>query len=178
MKNFISVFLILIVLGFGIYVFQGGFSQESNDNYLRLHIRANSNSEFDQSIKYKVKGAIVNFLTDKVAAASSKQDVVQIINNNLSNIEQVADETLANNGVNYKSSASINNEFFPSRSYEDLVLKEGYYDALIINLGAGVGDNWWCVVYPPLCFVGATPNGTNNIRYKSIFKTLFDNILQ
>ena len=178
MKKILAIACVVLIIAAGIILSVGQNKDEKSEQLLRLHIRANSNSDFDQSVKYVVKSAVVDFLSDKVAAASSKEEVVNVINNNIKNIEDVADNVLQKNGVTYKSSASVNNEFFPTRTYDDLVLEEGYYDALIINLGSGKGDNWWCVVYPPLCFVGATKNGTNQIRYKSIFQLLFDNILQ
>ena len=71
------------------------------------------------------------------------------------------------NGFNYGCKAYIDAENFPTRSYDDVVLEAGVYDALILNLGSGKGDNWWCVVYPPLCFIGGNDNGQNNIVYRS-----------
>ena len=69
-------------------------------------------------------------------------------------------------------STKLNNEYFPTRAYDDLVLENGYYDALIIELGSGKGDNWWCVVYPPLCFADCT----QKIEYKSKFLEIINKI--
>ena len=69
---------------------------------------------------------------------------------------------LKNAGFNYHSKVAVRNELFPTRVYGDFTLEEGFYDALIVELGEAKGDNWWCVVYPPLCFTG-----TENIKYKS-----------
>ena len=134
--------------------------------YLRIHIRANSNSEADQAVKLKVKEAVVNFLTPKVNNCASINEAHAIIERNLTFISAVATQTLNENGFNYAARARINDEFFPTRAYQDLVLGSGVYDALIIELGSGTGDNWWCVIYPPLCFVGEN-NSTNNIVFKS-----------
>lgn len=167
MKKFIAVcvsFVLLIVLGVVV-----GVKSESNteEGYLRIHVRANSNSESDQQIKYKIKEAVVDYLTPLIAAGSTFQDAYNILKANLDNIEAVADRVLSANGYAYTSSASLKDEYFPTRSYGEYTLEDGYYDALILNLGTGEGNNWWCVVYPPLCFIGAEGNSTKNIVYKS-----------
>ena len=78
----------------------------------------------------------------------------------------IADKTLKENGFEYLSSANINNEYFPSREYDGVVFPADYYDALIVNLGNGSGNNWWCVAYPPLCFVGEDTS-EDGVKYKS-----------
>ena len=137
--------------------------------YLRIHIRANSNAEEDQTVKYKVKDGIVEFLTPLLAECKTKTAAEKTINDHLKEIEEIADAVLIENGYTYGSSAKIKSELFPTRVYEKITLESGYYDALIINLGDGAGDNWWCVVYPPLCFVGS-----GNYVYKSKIKEIID----
>ena len=161
MRNICIVFLCLtiIVLSGVSYLTMPTTKKE----YLRIHIRANSNSEVDQSVKYKVKGAIVEFLTPWVSECKTKKDVEEMLKANLEMVEKVADKTLLDNGFFYKSKAKLTEEEFPLRTYGELTLDAGFYDALIVELGDGKGDNWWCVVYPPLCFVG---NGENYL-YKS-----------
>lgn len=138
-------------------------SEINTENYLRVHIRANSNSDADQAVKYKVRDRVVAFLTPTVAECRTKEQAMQKIGEKLTEAAQVADAVLRENGYAYGARASLREEEFPTRVYEDLTLAAGVYDALIIELGAGAGDNWWCVVYPPLCFAG----GTQNIVYKS-----------
>ena len=77
-------------------------------------------------------------------------------------IKYIADEILLAGGFKYSSTVTVLNEEFPTRVYEGITLGGGYYDALIIGLGSAKGDNWWCVVYPPLCFTSG-----ENVRYKS-----------
>ena len=79
-------------------------------------------------------------------------------------IEEVAKEILRENGFSYGAKASLRREDFPTRVYDGVTLEAGVYDALILELGSGKGDNWWCVVYPPLCFT----SGNGNIVYKSM----------
>ena len=139
----------------------------SNSDFLRIHIRANSNSEIDQRVKYQVKNEIVDFLTPHLVQATDKQSAMAIVQSNLSGVEKVADKVLKDNGFDYVSKALIRKENFPTRQYDDVTLQSGVYDALILNLGSGAGNNWWCVVYPPLCFVGGADDGSANITYRS-----------
>lgn len=130
--------------------------------YLRIHIRANSNDAIDQNVKYQVKSAIVDYLTPIVANSYSKEQAIEKINDNKKELEKVANSVLKNAGLYYQARVAVRNELFPTRVYGDFTLEEGFYDALIVELGKAKGDNWWCVVYPPLCFTG-----TENIKYKS-----------
>lgn len=139
--------------------------------YLRIHIRAYSNESQDQLVKYKVKDAVVNYLTPIVATCNTFEEAKLKMQSVLSNIEAVTDNVLIENGFSYRSKASVCQEEFPTRVYEDITLEKGLYDALIISLGEGKGDNWWCVVYPPLCFTGA--NG--NYIYKSKIREIIEN---
>lgn len=143
----------------GIVAFFGAPMQTENE-YLRIHIRANSNTAIDQAVKYQVKDAVVDFMIPLLADCLTKEESIEAVQKNLVNIARVASDALAQNGFTYTASARLDNEAFPTRSYGDLTLESGFYDALILNLGTGEGDNWWCVVYPPLCFVngGASVN--------------------
>lgn len=169
MKKFIVIcvsFVLLLALGVGICLNK---ESKEEEGYLRIHVRANSNSESDQKIKYQVKEAVVDYLTPLIATGSTFEDAYNVLKENLNQIEVIADNVLIKNGYSYKTSASLKDEYFPTRSYGEYTLENGYYDALILELGSGQGNNWWCVVYPPLCFIGAEGNGATNIIYKSKF---------
>ena len=135
----------------------------SAEEYLRIHVRANSNSAEDQAVKYEIKDLVVSYLTNIVLASGSKEELVKNIENSKSAINALIDGYLKQRGFGYTAKTEINNELFPTRTYEDLTLESGYYDAVIIKLGAAEGDNWWCVVYPPLCFTEQ-----RDVRYKSL----------
>ena len=165
---FISVCVITLIL---VFCGNGGTQEE----YFRIHIRANSNSEADQNVKYIVKDAVVDFLIPLLSDVETKDEAEDVMNANLDQIEEVADEVLLENGFTYKSSAYISFEEFPTREYDDLVLEEGYYDALILALGTGSGDNWWCVVYPPFCFL-ETKNSENYVYISKIWE-IINNII-
>ena len=142
--------------------------------YLRIHIRANSNCEVDQQVKYKVKERVVTFLTPFVAECQTVERAKEMLQNKIPEIEKVANSVLQENGFNYFSKAKLKTEEFPTRVYQDLTLESGFYDALIISLGEGTGDNWWCVVYPPLCFVGEG----NSFVYKSKIKQIINDFFK
>lgn len=139
------------------------YKGKNNADYLRIHVRANSNEQIDQDVKYKVKDEIVKFITPYAAECTDKQAAMKIIGGILGEIEEVANKVLAENGFDYKSRASVRTEEFPTRVYGDTTLEAGLYDALIVELGSGTGDNWWCVIYPPLCFTA----GTAQVQYRS-----------
>lgn len=164
-KIFLAVSALIILLGI-VFLVPAKKSQ-TNADFLRIHIRADSNSQDDQNVKYVVKSAVVDYLTPYLAQATSKEKAMTIVKSHLNGIEQVCNKTLSQNGFNYTSKAKLAVEEFPDRSYNGVTLEAGVYDALIIELGSGSGNNWWCVVYPPLCFVGGESNGTNQIVYKS-----------
>ena len=157
--KFIMVMLVMLVISMMLY----GCSNNYND-VIRIHIRANSNEVIDQEIKMKVKNYVVDYITPLIIDASNVSEVKEILSNNLDSIENVVDEVLEKNGFMYKSEAYVDNEYFPTREYGEYYLPADYYDALIIKLGTGTGDNWWCVAYPPLCFVG---DGEGQVVYKS-----------
>lgn len=139
--------------------------------YLRIHIRANSNSAIDQSVKYMVKDAIVEALIPVLSEVESKDEAIKTMTENFGYIEKVANIVLESEGFSYKSSARIDNEYFPSRTYQNLTLEEGYYDALIVDLGSGEGNNWWCVVFPAFCFT-ETKNFDNIVYISRIWEIL------
>ena len=168
--SFICVVAITLII-----VFCGNVSSSSNEEYFRIHIRANSNSAEDQNVKYEVKDEVVEYLIPLLSNAETKEEAEKILSEHLSDIEAVADEVLSKNGFAYTSKAYISFEEFPTREYGDLVLEEGFYDAIILALGTGEGDNWWCVVYPPFCFL-ETKNSENYVYISKIWE-IINNII-
>ena len=171
--KYLSIFL-FAVLCVGVLMF-GVQNGNSNHEYLRVHIRANSNEVVDQEIKYIIKDGVVNFVTPYLIGCDTKQKSIEMISSLLGDIEDVCDKILIENGFTYTSRARIDAEKFPTRSYENVTLEEGVYDALIIELGAGAGDNWWCIVYPPLCFVNKSDLNEHNIQYQSYLVKIVKN---
>lgn len=162
--------IVIVVISIAILLAAAFLSTNAADTkteYLRIHIRANSNNSSDQLIKYQIKDEIVEYLIPYLANVSTKEQAKAVVGSKLSELSKVATNALRRNGYTYSANAKLTQEDFPVRQYNDLVLESGVYDALIIELGEAKGDNWWCVVYPPLCFVGGENNGSNSIKYKS-----------
>lgn len=164
MKKILAVILVIAaVIATVLFVGSKGESTAADTDYLRIHVRANSNEQVDQNVKYKVKDEVVRFITPYAAECTDKEKAIKVISGILNEIEKVCDRVLKENGFTYTSRASVRAEEFPTRVYGDLTLEKGIYDALIIELGSGTGDNWWCVIYPPLCFT----SGNGNVQYRS-----------
>lgn len=167
MKKYIVVILIVIS---AVVCVLCGFQKQTDYEYLRIHIRANSNLCIDQDVKYQIKDKLVTFLTPYLCECNDKESAVKTVNNNLENLEKIADQTLKQNGFDYTSKAKISKEYFPTRVYDGLVLESGNYDALVVELGKAQGDNWWCVVYPPLCFVSTSTKYVYKSKLLEIIK--------
>ncbi len=171
MKNFCIIFLSLFIISVTALGFSGVLQSDngSNGEYLRIHIRADSNEGEAQAVKYLVKDEIVEYLTPLVAEYQTKEEALQGIQARLAEIERVAEKVLRKNGFFYGARVKLTRENFPSRTYGEYILPAGEYSALIVELGEGKGDNWWCVVYPPLCFTGG-----EDIIYKSKIKEIIN----
>ena len=164
MKKLIVFFSVFALIG--ILIFVGLTTNlDSNSEILRIHIRANSNLVIDQNVKYQVKDAVVSVMIPFLSECKTKEQAENEIKNNFGLIEETANKILAQNGFSYTSKAKLKNEEFPTRSYAGEVYEAGFYDALILELGEAKGDNWWCVVYPPLCFLQS--NNPRDVKYTS-----------
>ena len=175
MKKFCISFLLLAII---VLSMMGTFIEETapTNEYLRIHVRANSNDQVEQAVKYKVKDAVVEFLSPIIAECTTKQKAQTLLTQNESAIKSVADKVLKQNGFNYQARVSVKQEIFPTRVYNGVELKSGIYDALIIELGSGQGDNWWCVVYPPLCFTGEGTSYVYRSKILQIIRDFFDKV--
>ena len=164
MKNVCIIFLLSVIISLTALGLRGNFGNEGttsafteqslvqNEEYLRIHVRADSNENGAQAVKYKVRDRVVEYLTPLVASYKTKAQAMEGIAKNLEKIAAVATQVLREEGFAYSAKASLRKEEFPTRVYGEYVLPAGEYTALILELGRGEGDNWWCVVYPPLCF--------------------------
>lgn len=158
MNNNIKCFIILTLL-FCLYVYINAFfyvikvSSNLSDNVFRLHIIANSNSEIDQNLKYKVRDNLVKYMNTVCNNFVSKEETINYILSHFSDFEEIVNKTIKNYGFNYTSKLEIGNFKFPTKTYGDISLPSGNYDALEVKIGKAEGKNWWCVLYPSLCFI-------------------------
>lgn len=123
------------------------------DNLIRLHVIANSDQQQDQAIKYKVRDSIIEILREKLTGVQSYQEAREVIINSRPQLTAAAEEVVAAAGLNYPVRLEYGRFDFPARAYGKLVLPQGEYEAVKVVLGEGKGANWWCVLFPPLCFV-------------------------
>lgn len=120
------------------------------DKVVRLHVVANSDSEADQILKLKVRDAVLAEATPNLAGLN-RQEALKTLEGELPHIAAVAAEVIVKEGFDYPVAVSLREEAFPTKRYEDFALPAGDYTALRVQIGEGDGQNWWCVVFPPLC---------------------------
>lgn len=128
-------------------------SNDISDSVFRLHVIANSDSDEDQNLKYKVRDALLNYMNNICSNCSSKEEAIKTVSEHKDDFKQVALNTIINNGYNYDVNIQIGNFEFPTKQYGDIALPAGFYDALRVEIGKAEGKNWWCVMFPSLCFV-------------------------
>lgn len=160
-KNIYTVLFILFLLVIYIIICANSYTSAVASNIsssvFRLHVIANSDSKEDQDLKYIVRDNILEYMNTLLSDdISSKENVKEIISENLNNFKNIAQETVYENGYDYDVNVAIGNFAFPTKDYGDISLPAGYYDALRISIGNAEGKNWWCVMFPPLCFVDVT----------------------
>ena len=153
-------FVVLIVFAFFVFVsaisYVNAVSEDIADSVFRLHVIANSDSKEDQDLKYKVRDAVLEYMNNISAECSSKEEVIKLAYEHQNDFISVAEKVIKENGFDYNVKIEIGNFEFPTKYYGDISLPAGFYDALKIEIGEAKGQNWWCVMFPPLCFVDVT----------------------
>ncbi len=159
-KKLIFIFTIVVLIFFYVFLLSVNYvkavSYNLSDSVFRLHIIANSDSENDQNLKLKVRDNVIEYMNTLTSNCSNKADVISIVSDNLDNFKNIALNTIKENGYNYDVNIEVGNFYFPTKTYGDISFPSGNYDALKIEIGQAVGQNWWCVLFPPLCFVNST----------------------
>lgn len=154
LKYIITIFLLLALF---IFVSAGSYanaiSKDLSENFFRLHILANSDSELDQSLKLKVRDAVIAYMETLSYDGLTKDEVIMLTNEHLEDFRNVAQKVLAENNCDYTVNLEVGNFHFPTKEYGNISLPAGFYDGLKIEIGEAKGQNWWCSLFPPLCFV-------------------------
>ena len=141
------------------------------ESIVRFHVVSAGDSEYEQSLKLLVKNTVLDFLSEKLADVTSKEETLTVLEELKPEITKLAAGVLRKNNCSISVSTNIEDTFFPVKTYGDLTLPAGEYTALKIVLGEGEGTNWWCVLYPRLCFVDAT-YGVVPDESKAVLKTV------
>lgn len=152
----IALLLLILFIFISAISYVSAVSNNIANGVFRLHVIANSDSPEDQNLKYIVRDELIKYMNTLAKDCTSKQEVIEIAQNNISNFENIAKKTIQDNGFNYNVTVEIGNFDFPTKTYGDITLPAGTYDSLKIKIGKSEGQNWWCVMFPPLCFVDVT----------------------
>lgn len=154
------IFVILILLSLFILIsaisYVDAVSNNIADSVFRLHVIANSDSKEDQELKLKVRDELLSYMNIISKDSTNKQEAMQIANEHKEEFIQIAEKVIKENGYNYTVNVQVGKADFPTKYYGDITLPAGTYDALKVQIGEAKGQNWWCVMFPPLCFVDVT----------------------
>lgn len=165
----LSLFIIVIVYIIHPYLIVNKDKQhEVKDQIIRFHVIANSDSPEDQNLKLKIRDEILDEMGEKFSHSVSVENSRNIIEENMEKIRYIAEDEIKKEGKDYEVEVSLCRDKFPTKNYGDLTLPAGEYEALKVVIGEGKGKNWWCVMFPPLCFVDithsiSTPKSTHTL---------------
>ena len=176
------IFVILILLSLFILIsaisYVDAVSNNIADSVFRLHVIANSDSKEDQELKLKVRDELLSYMNIISKDSTSKQEAMQIANEHKEEFTQIAEKVIKENGYNYTVNVQIGKADFPTKYYGDITLPAGTYDALKVQIGEAKGQNWWCVMFPPLCFVdvstGIVPDNSKQELKQSLDNEEYD----
>lgn len=146
-------FLLFLYTSLCAFSYASSMSTNIAENVFRLHVIANSDSEFDQNLKYKVRNNLLEYMNSICSDCSTKEEAIQTISKYQDDFKQIAQKTIKDEGFTYDVNINIGNFSFPTKHYGDISLPAGYYDALRVEIGDAQGQNWWCVMFPSLCFI-------------------------
>ena len=158
MKKFLKMTIILSFLLF-IYItiyaisYAKYISNDISESVFRLHVIANSDTKEDQDLKYKVRDKLIEYMNSLSSNYTTKEEAIEVVKNHKNEFKQIALNTIKDEGFDYDVNINIGNFEFPTKHYGDISLPAGFYDALRVEIGEAKGQNWWCVMFPPLCFV-------------------------
>jgi stage II sporulation protein R len=175
MKKFFLTIVCLVVIAATSLgaVYSKGSSEESTESIseklIRFHVIANSDSTEDQALKLKVRDKVLEYISPKLKNSKSIEESREILRKNDDNIRKIAENIIKKNGYNYSVKTTLSKEKFPIKTYGNITLAQGEYEAYRILIGSGGGQNWWCVMFPPLCFIDITKG---EVSYKETEKSM------
>lgn len=167
MKNF----LISILIIFGMFFLIKDDIVIPKES-IRFRVIANSNSEYDQNIKMQVKDTVEKEIFTLLNNTSTLDMTRKLIKNNLNNIDTIVNNKLEENNYNHTYSINYGMNYFPEKIYKGVTYDSGEYESLVITLGDGKGDNWWCVLFPPFCLIEA--DESSEVEYKWMVKEILN----
>ncbi len=148
--------LLLVYTSICAFSYANIVSNNISESIFRLHVIANSDSKEDQALKYLVRDRLIEYMNELSTNIANKKEAIKIVSEHKSEFYEIAINTIRENGYNYPVNINIGNFSFPTKNYGDISLPAGNYDALRVEIGNAEGQNWWCVMFPPLCFIDVT----------------------
>ena len=173
MKRAIFLFLGIIIT----YILIGNVMATNDlipNDAIRIRVIANSNSEHDQQIKDKVKDTLEYDMYNILKNTTDLEEARSLIMINLDNVEKNIDKTLQEEEYKLPFKVNFGLNYFPEKKFKGITYDEGYYESVVVTLGEGLGDNWWCVLFPPLCMLEAEEKNTTDVEYTTLVKTIID----
>lgn len=168
----VFVFILMLLLVVSVYK-KNNDSVKIPDSAIRFRILANSNSPRDQKIKEDIRDKMQKELYSLLQNSKSIDDSRKIINSNMSNFDEILKDSMKD--IEYSYSIDYGMHYFPSKTYKGITYDEGNYESLLVTLGNGEGDNWWCVLFPPLCLLEAEESSdVKDVEYKSFIKEIIE----
>ena len=150
---------IILILLFNLLVFISAITYSNavfsdiSDSVFRLHVIANSDTQEDQDLKLKVRDSILEYINNTTTNINSKEEFINYAQSHIEELKNVAETRIKQEGYSYKVNVEIGNFPFPTKTYGNITFPSGNYDGLKIKIGKAEGQNWWCVMFPPLCFI-------------------------
>lgn len=157
---FVPVFLVFVVI-FTVLTPSIAMSESISNKVFRLHILANSDSDDDQNLKLKVRDAVLDKTREIYTNCNTIEDAISESKDNITVIQEIAQQIVYNNGYDYKVDVEITVDYFDTREYDDFTLPAGLYNCLRIKIGSAKGHNWWCVMFPAVCVSGCSEDLSN-----------------
>ncbi|MDU2490210.1 MAG: stage II sporulation protein R [Clostridium celatum] len=136
------------------------------DKLIRFHVIANSDTDEDQNLKLKVRDKVVEALSEKLSNVNSLEEAENILKENIDYVNEIAKEVIEENNYTYEVNTMLSYENFPDKVYGDYIFPQGNYEAFRVIIGEGKGQNWWCVMFPSLCFVDESKNSVDSSDLK------------
>lgn len=176
-RNILEAVFLLLILSCGIlWKYQEYCLQQTQQDIagkiLRFHVRANSDGSADQALKLKVRNAVGAYMQKELADVDNLSECTAVVQSSLAAVVQAAEQEIAQEGYDYPVTAQIETVEFPEKTYGDYTFPAGDYLALNVVIGSGKGRNWWCVMYPNMCFHGAVYEVVDEDAEKSLKRVL------
>jgi len=166
MKKILNISLLAFLLFLYIFISAQSYvtavSTNLSEAVFRLHVIANSDTENDQILKLKVRDALLDYMNSICSNCYTKEEAITIANVHKYEFQKIAEQTIIDNGYNYSVKINIDDFYFPTKNYGDVSLPAGIYDALRVEIGEAKGQNWWCVMFPSLCFIDISSGVVDN----------------